>query len=208
MIEHKWYCAAPDSVCVCLAKHSLNTPGVKVVAGLFGSGTVYYTEYLNWAEVHVKCSEATGKVAWHEHVYPYDRTTWSEDLGAIPKKVPNPGQTHEVSGFALPYEADILLVRNPQLWIPSVKRLEAIFQKFTLYHLGFTPRDTFGYSLAWYRWNQQAIERFDPMVLTIESVPVIEGLRDNSHVLAREPVGIEDFAPEALSMMEEFGYLL
>jgi hypothetical protein len=186
-----------------VAKHSFSTPGVEVVAGLFASGTTYYTSFLNWVYAH---TEPGAPVAYHEHIYPYDRKTWNEDIGAIPRLVPRPGQKFEVSGFALPYEVDTLLVRNPQLWIPSIQRLLPIFQQFTQGHLGFTPRDNFGLSLAWYRWNQQAIERFDPLLLTIESVPVIEGLKDNSHGPAKEPVGIEDFAPEALSMMKEFGY--
>ena len=178
-------------------RHSLHTKGVVVVAGLFGSGTTYYTNYLNTID---------GFFAQHEHIYPYDRQTWNEDFGAIPKMVPRPGQTHEVSGFAMPYEADQLLVRDPRLWIPSVKRLEAIFQKFTLHHLGFTPRDNFGYSLAWYRWNARALETATTTI-TIEEVPSLP-LPDNSHDPVKEPVTTEDFAPEALTMMGDMGYLL
>jgi len=185
-----------------VSTHSFNTKGVEIVAGLFGSGTTYYTSFLNW----VWEQGGSGRVAWHEHIYPYDRQTWNKDVGAIPRMTPMNGQKFEVSGFAMPYEVDVLLVRNPQLWIPSIQRLLPIFQKFTQGHLGFTPRDNFGLSLAWYRWNQQAIERFEPRVLMIEQVPVIENLSDNSHGPAKEPVGIEDFAPEALTMMKEFGY--
>lgn len=158
-----------------------------VVSGMLGSGTTYYTEFLNWA--------AKEKVAYHEHVY-----------GVKELREPHPGQQYEVSGFAFPYHTDRLLVRDPRRVVRGLRYHAPYFHNFTEEHLGYRPNTPSAYVDAYLDLTYMALE-LDPPVVRIEDVPLIEGLRRNANRHGRRrPLTWAELGSELTALAKGWGY--
>jgi len=161
---------------------------ITVVAGLFGHGTVYFSDWLG----------SQGYIAGHEWLY--------NSTGIIPPPVP--GQTHEVSGYAFPHKPDMLLVRDPRAALRSLKRHNPHYHMYTHKHFGYHPHTTALLCRSWVDWYTLGLETASS-VLRIEDIPEVEGLRRNAQQHGKQrPHTWEELTPEVIDLAVEFGYVV
>jgi hypothetical protein len=160
---------------------------ITIISGMLGSGTTYYTNYLN----HL----AGEQVAWHEHIY-----------GVKGERDPKPGQLYEVSGFSFPHATDILLVRDPRSVIRGLRWHEPHYQNYTEKYLGYRANTLAQFVSSYLEFTRMALAR-DPEVLRIEDVPVIEELnRNRTGHGRRKPHTWDEIGGEVTSLAKGWGY--
>lgn len=155
-----------------------------VVASLPGSGTTSLTRW----------KEEEGFVATHEGVY--------GTRGPLAQ--PLTGQDYEVSGFAIPYRVDELLVRDPRPTIPNhLIRQRPTYQLFTDKHLGIQPHDIARAQMAWVRWFRWALEQEPSKIYRAEDIPLRANATGGPK---RSPLHWNDLSSEVKELAEFFGY--
>ncbi len=161
---------------------------ITIIAGLFGHGTVYYTDYLG----HL------GHVAGHEWLY--------NSTGVMPPPVP--GQEFEVSGYAFPHKPDKLLVRDPRAALRTLKRHSPHYHMWTHAHFGYHPHTTALLCRSWVDWYTLGLETATE-VIRVEDVPIIEGLRRNESTHGKQrPHTWGDLSPELHKLARKLGYVV
>ena len=157
-----------------------------VVAGLFGHGTVYYTNYLG----HL------GYSAGHEWLY--------NSTGVMPP--PIPGQEFEVSGYAFPHGPDALVVRDPRAALRSLKRHNPHYHMWTHRHFGYHPHTHALLQRSWVQWYRLGLETAS-VVIPIEEVPLVEGLERNAQRHGRQaPHDWSELSDDVKELAAQFGY--
>lgn len=154
---------------------------------MLGSGTTYYTSYLN--------SLADYKVAWHEQVYTI--------RGPEP---PAPNQQIEVSGWSFPWHTDILLVRDPRRVLRGLKFHSPGYQNHTEEWLGYRANTLTLLVRSYIEFTEMALARY-PEVVRIEDVPRVPGLKDNATGRGyRKPHEWHELGQDVIDLAKEFGY--
>lgn len=160
---------------------------IEVISGMLGSGTTYYTEYLNWLEGY--------KAAFHEHIY-----------GVNEIREPKPRQKYEVSGFSFPHETHTLLVRDPRKVVRGLRLHTPHYQNYTEKYLGYRATTLVQYIQSYLDFTYMALDR-DPKIIRIEDVPKVKDLRINATKRGtRKPYKWAELGSELSELAIGWGY--